>query len=305
MNTLMARLALEWVSAERSDSAREVLSIASDAAELGRDADAKTIIANAQRQPPPTAEELAIASDHVHRVLAGEIRWSEASAGDKAIWKLRFRDVEKYLRWTRKDENIAPSDDPEWRPVNEFEPDDVPASARPPIPPIPQTANVLAGTPAPPPRRGPRLVGVRERLWWNYYDTLTIDENVLLHTRLFNNTNIGQFWRTNIMVGGMFPGDTTFVIHGYWATISEMSALGWFADNVMTQIVVGDRPASPQTFGRDLIMGVPLMPPYGRPYIVPVRQSYSVIVDLKERPPSGMRFDMTFHLDGLGTRDLM
>lgn len=303
MNTLLAKLALEWVAAERSAAARQELSIASDALALGRTEDAQKITESAGKQPPPNAEELAIASDHVHRVLAGEVRWSEATPGDKAIWKLRFRDVEKYLRWSRRDENIE-NDEVEHVPL--------PVITPPPEPP-PRTANVLAGTNAPDltpgssgyrGRRGPRLEGVRERLYWNYYDTLTIDETAPLTTHLFGNTNVGSFWRSNIMVGGQFPGDQTFVINGYWATISDMSAMGWFADNVLAQIIVGSRPASPPTFGRDLFMGVPLMPPYGRPYVVPIRQSYAVRVDLKDKPPAGMAFDMTFHLDGLGTRDI-
>lgn len=308
VHSLTARLALEWIAAERSAAARHEISVARDAAYDQRAADAVYIAARAMEQPPTTPEELAMASERVQLVLAGEVRWSEASPGDRAIWAGRFRDVEKYLRWQRRDENIDAPDEEDMR---------IP-EVPPPPPPIPRTANVLGGTPAPDlstnpnyranfggPRSGPRLHGYRERLWWNYYDTLTIDEHTRERTNMFGPVNIGMFHRSNMLVPNQLGSDSTFVVLGMWASISSMKAMSWFADHVRVQFIVGNKPATPYVFGRDLFMGIPFMPPYGRPIIVLVRQAFRVIAEIDPLPvPAGLVFDMTVHLDGVETRSI-
>jgi len=59
----------------------------------------------------------AEAVPRVKAVFAGEVRWSEASAGDKAVWRGRPRDIslvgaERHLRWGKVYDTItiAPTD---------------------------------------------------------------------------------------------------------------------------------------------------------------------------------------------------
>jgi hypothetical protein len=58
----------------------------------------------------------------------------------------------------------------------------------------------------------PRLLGIRERLYGNFYDAIHVLKMDDEYNRLFNNRNIGIGHLTNMQVAGQFHGDRTFVL---------------------------------------------------------------------------------------------
>jgi hypothetical protein len=58
----------------------------------------------------------------------------------------------------------------------------------------------------------PRLLGIRERLYGNFYDAIHVLKMNDEHNRLFNNQNIGIEYLTNMQIAGQFHGDRTFVL---------------------------------------------------------------------------------------------
>jgi hypothetical protein len=284
MNPLFAQLALAWLRAER--------------------------VAHPEEWPVdgrPTKDDITVAVDRVYQVLSGEVKRSEASAGDLAIWKSRVNEVPLFIKAWRKDGRPTPTSQDGGVSNN----DELLALARLPsgelLDPMNQT------TPAPRRRQGqgPQLQGYRERTWWNFYDTWEDiggngPDSKQRSMRLFGNRNIGQQFLTNLQVSGQMPGDQTFIIFGVHVSISSVEALAWAADNVGCQLVIGSRQALPFMHVRDLFQGVELVTPKARPLVIPVRQSFQVQVDLRrEVPPDLEPFDLTYHMEGLLTRDVV
>lgn len=285
MNPLFAQLAIDWIEAERKANPTEW-------PVSGR----------------PTKDEMSVAVDRIYQVMSGEVKWSEASPGDKAVWKSRVENIAMFERSWRKD-GTSIKRKPGDGVASEM--DELMGLARPPDGETIDPYNQVA--PRPPARRGqtggPRLEGVRERLWWNFYDTLPgIDHTTPQTERLFGvamGPRIGRIFLTNMYQAGQLPGDQTFIILGLYISISSLEALHWAADRVGVTFVIGDRPQLPFLFVRDLFRGVPLVTPKARPLIIPVRQSFGATVDFKEKPPQGMDpFDLTLHIEGLQTRDV-
>lgn len=294
-NVLIARLALEWLAAERSASVEDTLTIAEDA-KIDQRPEYVELVRRAQFHGEVytpakgrTDFEICFAVDRVMRVLAGEIRWSETSAGDRAIWKLRFRDVTHFLRWRDRGGEIHGEE-------------------------IKKQIDQLTPTPDPTSQEAPYRVSPRvqttEQLWWYYYDTATLDEKSAdaergVSFRLFTHKNVGNFFRSNLQVAGQVGADSRFIVTSMWMTISNLDALGWFGDNVRAAFVVGDKAMTPTMSGKDLFMGVPFTAPYARPLSIPSRQAFTVQVHLRDMPPRDIPFDMTFYFAGLQTRSLM
>jgi len=311
MNPTIARIALDWFTAERKALATEIRSIARDAKIDGRLAESEKIELEADAGGgAPTPDELMIATDRVYQVLRGEVRWSEASPGDRAVWRGRMRDIEKFESWWRQ--TIHDDDAAMVSPIDEAE--------LPPVPRRRQDRSQLQNYPTragrqggvyegdavqqwPVPQRSPRLRGYRERRWWNFYDTARFEPERPWHASewLFGNKNVGDRFLTNLDVAGQFGHDTSFVILAFYVDISDLDALRWVASNTMFQFFIGARPETPCMFVRDLFMGIPLR----RPLIIPPRQNFSCRLDYKERPPADLGpFDLVFHVDGLLTTDV-
>jgi hypothetical protein len=272
MNPLFAQLALDWLQAEVAHNPAEWKDRLLDKGAM------------------------SVAVDRVYQVLAGEVKWSEASPGDKAIWKSRVEDVPLFLRTWHRNGRAVPIA------TNEAM-DDLLALAR------------LPGEPGdglPPPEAFENPGSYRERTWWNYYDTwesvgVVTQTRPSKHTaKLFDNTNVGQRFLTNLQTGHQFPHDDTFVMLCVYATVSTIEALHWGASRIRVEFLIGDRQCLPDLFLRDLFRGVELVTPTKRPLIIPVRQRFGATVHLKESPPNDHPpFDLTFHFEGLRTRQIV
>jgi hypothetical protein len=283
MNPLFAHLALDWLEAER--------------------------LANPAEWPAERLtqikDEMTVAVDRVYEVISGNVKWEDASPGDKAVWKSRVTSVPMFARsWRRNGE--ARTEDPEKRAEVERLLED-PIRVR--------TSDGIARQRAETPRLGggPRLHGVRERLWWVIYDTVRFDPSGRSDgncvrsgsIRMFGNANIGNVFLTNMQVPGQMPGDSSFTLNCIYASVSSLEALHWAADNVTVDFIIGERRSMPTLFIRDLFRGVDLLQPGRFPLIIPVRQRYSATVTCRKEVPAEIPpFDMTLHLEGLLTRDI-
>lgn len=279
-NPLIARLALDWLRAEHL-------------ARVAKGEAADTFVAD--------PDELSVASDRVYQICSGEVRWSDCGPGDKAVWRGRLRDVEKF-------EQLWRSDPTPQRNLQELTADAERRRNNPnllPNYPGPgdrnQPFNVGGDFAADRPRTGPQLHGYRQRNWHNWFDTVTVDRQVNTYYRLFGNENVGNPWKTSLQVAGQLGSDSTGVILSWYASITTMNALRWAADNVQAQMVIGDRPQGAPTFFRDLFVGIALL----RPWIIPIRQNVSMQITCRkiEEVATLEPFEMTFHLDGLLTTD--
>ncbi len=243
-------------------------------------------------------DAMSVAIDRVIAVVSGQVAWQDTSPGDKAVWKSRVEAVPMFERaWRSKEdpdttvERTKLLDDilgtPEATPPYRGGPHDALTQLRPDAP------------------RGPRLHGIRERLWWTFYDTLRDVGSEPQSYRLFGNRNIGDIFLTNLQVAGQLAGDQTFVVCSVYVTISSLEALHWAADNLLFQFTIGVRPMLPALYMRDMFRGVDLLSAGRRPLIIPVRQNFDVRVERRRDPPSDLPpFDITYHIEGLQTRDV-
>ncbi len=311
MMPLVAKLALEWLRAEhaaRRAKGEEIASFIPPAEDDDEDPD------------------LMVAADRVYAICAGDVRWSNCSPGDKAIWRGRMRDVEKFEQLWRTDP--GPRRLVEARIADE-EAADRRAQANYPGPQgrMPTAPDLAAVDDARAPRgQGNRRLlgdGVRNRRWWNWYDTIRCRRTMNPSTYLFGDQstgggNIGNFFLTNLQVARRLASDETVVITSFYASVSSLDGLRWGADNVIVQWTMGEMPAGPPMFLRDLFMGiVPL-----RPIVVPVRQTFYPRVDVRNLDGLHLEeddlartgphmfhrervepFDLTIHCEGLITRD--
>lgn len=175
----------------------------------------------------------AEAVPRVRRVFAGEVRWSEASPGDKAVWIGRPRDVAKFL--------------------------------------------------------------TAESAWANFYDTVDLvpgEEPGARH--LFDNTNVGDFSRTNLQIAGMAYGcgyghHVYFDILQMYAITSRPLAPD---DNVVVTMVIGTKVWAMSTL-HFAILGVPVT------VKIPPRQDFKVIVDkFEHRTRLAGPLTVRVHLEG-------
>lgn len=310
MNPTIARMALHWLRAEhQSQLAKD--GVPDDVAER----DMLHVYAEDRLRGAAKDEEIVIAADRVYQVMSGEVRWSECSPGDRAIWKGQFRDIGKFEQLWREDPAVERAVANFERQAEEQRRAEADPAYRPNYPgpegrqgPLPQGAGTYEGDNVTPPRgQGQRrlLQGGRSRQWMNIYDTIKLSrDHALRHGMFFGagaEQRIGNTWLTNLQVPGYFASDQTFVGLAYYVSLSSLDALRFAADNIHCAIWIGDKPQhGGPMFVRDLFMGV--VPK--RPLIIQVRQLFRVEVELRRPVPDDIEpFELAFHVDGLATRD--
>lgn len=275
---------------------------------------------------------LEIARDRVLRVYEGNVRWDDASPGDRAVWIGRPRNREVYERFgkaTQTDDGRARRR--RWRAQaaaagcgrygHDFPVLNVLTGGRhvvDPNSPDPcrrcgltreqeracsdpdegDHENVSPITPVQPlSPGGVRLHGYRERLWWNFYDTVTLGPNP--RAKAFSNANIGTP-RCNLDVGNQFPDDMWFIAMDFYVVpCLPAGEVPW--NRVLGQLIVGNKPATSQLPLAELFMGT------GdgweqRPYTIPQRQNFVANLELLDEPMEP--FELVVHLEGLLTREV-
>jgi hypothetical protein len=312
MTPLIAKLALEWIAAERG-AARE------RAEKHGEP----------EPDPIPKKDEIAIAADRVYQVMSGEVRYSECGPGDRAIWKGRFRELATFERLWRNDDHKYRAGDEDRTsenprrgpPAGSRNRNDQSVSPNYPgpagrmtygdyvtgiyegdQPQVPYTQAPTVGSYGGG-RRGPRVAGYRERLHQIVFDTLGPDELQESTTwwTMFGNRHIGRPFMTNMQIGGMFWSDMTGVILALWIWTTTLESIHHVANDYQFTLTVGDKPVLSGVHGRELFQGLVLR----RPIIVPVRQHFSVDVARRNLMPAGMEpFELVVCLDLLLTRDV-
>jgi hypothetical protein len=311
VNPTITKLALQWLTAERKATAEFGEMVASDAEFDQRAGDAARA-RDAANGTPASSDEMAIAVDRVYHVLRGEVRWSETSPGDKAVWRGRIHDAERFESAWRG--MLADLDEPidAPGPIVENQPPQFPNMLN-----YPTAGGRQAGVyeedgvvvPRPPPVRtgGPRLVGYRTRRWWNYYDTVTFRASgPPTPRRLFERENIGNPFLCNMQVPGMIgEPDAMFAALAFYVHATDMDGLRWAADHVQFTFGMGDMPQTPPMFVRDLFVGIQLR----RPITVPIRQHFWATCDWNDRHDHRIalreleEFQISFHIDGMITRE--
>lgn len=280
-DVLMAKLALAWLTAERA----------------------------ARGEKPPTSQhddELVVAADRVFQVLSGDVRWSQASPGDKAIWRGRFRDVEKFDRWwraARPSEELP--DPPQIEPTPEDRGDDDPYNQTTPRPPQRSREPIK--------QRGQRVRSTRERWYANIYDTIQISDQpigrpsmsahhlnrkrlFLERASLWGNANIGDIRYTNVQMSQQFGQDIHFYADTLYASATSLAGLVHIADHVHVQFGVGNSPVCDVLPLRELVMGVPLR------RLIATRQNFWATVVLHPPDDEIPTLEVAIHLEGVQVR---
>lgn len=100
----------------------------------------------------------------------------------------------------------------------------------------------------------PKIVGLRERRHQPYYDTLVRETNdefagtvVSQTTRLFNGTNLGQAYWTNMNAAGVFPSDNTYIVlsircYLFFKGTSALLMYARVSQQLYLTLFVGDKP---------------------------------------------------------------
>jgi hypothetical protein len=193
----------------------------------------------------------------------------------------------------------------------------------------------------------PKLVGVRERRHQPYWDTvIRADANtapsptVQNETQLFNGTNLGLEYWTNMKVAGVFASDETYVVLAMrvWIWYISTSALTMYQLTVHQMYLtlnVGDKPqfqgpawlfpAGGGIWGFDsttpaMVNGVPsaeAILKFAKPIPIPARQHFHVKVNFYDTGSTSLRTtylnasstiglrEIKVFIDGLHTRDVL
>jgi hypothetical protein len=284
-DVMITKLALEWLAAERAARANQ---------QPGE----------VYVEPRAGDDEMPIAIDRVYQVLAGEIRWSSATAGDRHIWRGRFRDVEKFDRWWRT-ANLGPDPDPPTiQPTTRDEIEDRYNQT------TPKPPRRLAQHPGPPIKQ---TKSSRRRWYVNAYDTAVVSASpfdapgrsfAVLNrnspvTVLFGGANCGLFRLCNLNRGyDLGFGDVAFYVDTMYATATSLRGLVDIADCVVAQFGVGDMPVTQNLPLRELVMGIPIR------RVVPTRGKFFVKLELlvpKDVPIA--TFEVSVHLEGVAVSD--
>lgn len=193
----------------------------------------------------------------------------------------------------------------------------------------------------------PKIVGVRERRHQPYWDTLLrADTNtapsptVQKETYLFNGTNLGLEYWTNMDIAGVFASDNSFIVLAMrcWLHFTGDSALTMYqytANQLYLQLHVADKPqfsgpcwmfpAGGGIYGHDsttpaCVNGLPTaeaIMKFAKPIPIPPRQHFKVKASLHDMSTTSVRTtylnvaqsvgirDVKVFLDGLHTRDVL
>jgi hypothetical protein len=170
---------------------------------------------------PPFEQLLDVARDRVIAVVTGEVTWSRASPGDRAIWCSRARLPMDTLF---HEEPLSP--------------ETLPLHAR----------NK---------RHQAYDQDLRCRMYWNFWDTLVFEpRNQRNSIRIFGNENIGYLQRSNLQVPGSLAGDSSFIVSNFYARVvghARLSEVPWLTTITLT---VGHAPLL-QVPLTDAFLGVP------------------------------------------------
>jgi hypothetical protein len=193
----------------------------------------------------------------------------------------------------------------------------------------------------------PKLIGVRERRHQPYWDTIIrADTNtapsptVQNETQLFNGTNLGLEYWTNMKVAGVFASDETYVVLAIrvWLWFNYYYALTMYqltVHQMYLTLVVGDKPqfqgpswlfpAGGGIWGFDsttpaMVNGVPSAESilkFAKPIPIPARQHFHVKVNFYDTGSTSLRTtylnasstigmrEIKVFIDGLHTRDVL
>jgi len=193
----------------------------------------------------------------------------------------------------------------------------------------------------------PKLAGVRERRHQPYWDpiiradpTTAPSPTLQSKTQLFNGTNLGlQYW-TNMNIAGVFASDNTYIILAIrvWLHFTGTSALLMYqltASQLWLSLNVGDKPqfAGPAwlfpsgggIFGYDsstpaMVNGVPsaeAILKLAKPIPIPARQHFTCEADFYDQSTTSVRTNylnsttsvgirnIAVFIDGIHTRDVL
>jgi len=193
----------------------------------------------------------------------------------------------------------------------------------------------------------PKLVGIRERRHQPYWDTLVrADTNtaptptVQQQTRLFNGTNLGLTYWTNMAIASAFASDNTYIVLALrvWLWFTGNHALTMYqlaAHQMYVTLSIGDKPQfqSPcwyfpsggGIFGFDsttpaMVNGTPeqtAILKLAKPIPIPARQHFNVVCDLYDTGNTSLRTtylnasqsigmrEIKVFVDGIHTRDVL
>lgn len=198
----------------------------------------------------------------------------------------------------------------------------------------------------------PKLVGVRERRHQPYWDTLIrVDQNtaptptVSNETYLFNGTNLGLEYWTNMNIAGSFASDNTYVVLAIrvWLWFNDSIARTGTAltmyqlavHQMFLQLIVGDKPqfaaqawyfpSGGGVWGHDsstpnAVNGLPTQQAIlklAKPVAIPARQHFNVKVNLYDTGNTSLRTqylnasttiglrEIKVLVDGIHTRDVL
>jgi len=180
----------------------------------------------------------------------------------------------------------------------------------------------------------PKLVGVRERRHQPYWDTLIRADNntaptptVANETQLFNGTNLGlEFW-TNMNIAGSFASDNTYVVLAIrvWLWFTGLSALLMYqlaVHQMYLQFIVGDKPqfaaqawyfpSGGGIWGHDsstpsMVNGLPSQQAIlklAKPIAIPARQHFTVKVNLYDTGAHSLRTNYLNSSTAVGMREI-
>lgn len=189
----------------------------------------------------------------------------------------------------------------------------------------------------------PKLVGVRERRHQYYYDSIIHCDTfaaptptVQQDTYLFNGTNLGLLYWTNMQVAGVFASDETFVVLAmrcwfflqYTLQVDVAQYYQLIAHQLYLTLEVGDKPqfqgpcwSFPAGGGIDgmenLGNGVPSaesLLKFAKPIPIPARQHFHVKASFYDTGTTSVRSwlngslairEIKVFIDGLHTRDVL
>jgi len=180
----------------------------------------------------------------------------------------------------------------------------------------------------------PKLVGVRERRHQPYWDSLIrADTNtapsptVQSQTKLFNGTNLGLMYWTNMDIAGAFASDNTYIVLALrvWLWFTGASALTQYQYTVhqlFLTLTVGDKPqftapawyfpAGGGIFGYDsstpaMVNGVPeqtAILKLAKPIPIPARQHFNVTCDMYDTGSTSVRTGYFNASTSIGLREV-
>ncbi len=207
---------------------------------------------------------LSVARDRAIAVVSGEVKWSEASPADRAVWSSRARmPAMVLLNEEREREEVERA--------------------------------------APIHMRGKVRKDDRSQIYWNYWDTLVFDDRLQRTTRMFGWQHIGDTRRTNMQVQNMLASGNSFRALNFYARIqwpAPDDAMPW---NAVFTFMVSQSPWA-QGKLRDLLVGIPcdvIIPP--RAEFSVVAESYDALQRLGVRAPA---LEIEIHLEGVLSRSI-